>query len=118
METATINKRKTDSSVELHLLEFAENEVTIIYAPALDVTGYGNTVKEAKASFEISLNEFLSYTTENATLETTLTQLGWTFVNDSQPIPPKQIDLISISETFNDIVNNKNYKSYKQTVSF
>gem|GEM_PF-6693312 len=43
---------------------------------ALDVTGYGNTLKVAKASFEFSLKEFFNYTNENTTLETALTQLG------------------------------------------
>jgi O-methyltransferase involved in polyketide biosynthesis len=61
----------------LDLLFFKEDAVFFVYAPALDVTGYGMTEAEAQNSFVITLEEFLNFTQENKTLESELKRLGW-----------------------------------------
>ena len=44
--------------VGLSLVEFEEDNVIIIYSPALDLSGYGNSEIEAKNSFSEAFNEF------------------------------------------------------------
>lgn len=73
------NYKNASSKIEavLSLLQFKEKEVTIIYSPALDLSGYGNNEKEAQKSFEITIEEFFRYTINKRTFETELKNLGW-----------------------------------------
>src|SRR5690606_9995731 len=67
------SKIKTD----LSLISFVEEGTHIIYSPALDLSGYGNSEEEAKESFQVVLQEFLSYCMNKKTLYTELERLGW-----------------------------------------
>jgi hypothetical protein len=58
---------------------FEEEGSHIAYAPALDLSGYGDTDEEAKASFEVVLKNFLDYTTKKGTIVSELKRLGWQF---------------------------------------
>ena len=75
--------------VNLNVISFKENDVCFVYSPALDITGYGNTVDEAKDSFNITLQEFLRYTSNKNTLVNELKRLGWKvykyFTNQNRP---------------------------------
>jgi len=60
--------------VKLLLVHFKdENNVHFIYSPHLDLTGYGNNLREAKKVFE----DFIDYTLKKKTLGKVLTDLGW-----------------------------------------
>ncbi|HON53773.1 MAG TPA: hypothetical protein PLS12_11235, partial [Bacteroidales bacterium] len=48
--------------VTLSLIKFKEDKAAIIYSPALDLSGYGNTFEDAKKSFSTTLQEFIKYT--------------------------------------------------------
>jgi hypothetical protein len=61
----------------LDLLSFKEDNVFFVYAPALDITGYGYTETEAQHSFVETLETFLDFTQKNKTLEGELNRLGW-----------------------------------------
>ena len=61
--------------VGLSLVEFEEDNVTIIYSPALDLSGYGYSQPEAKQSFWEALPEFLRYTNNKKTLDKVLKDL-------------------------------------------
>ena len=63
--------------VGLSLVEFKEEDVTIIYSPALDLSGYGHSEVEAKNSFSEALQEFFRYTNNKKTLDKVLKKLGW-----------------------------------------
>lgn len=65
--------------VGLSLIEFNENDVTIVYSPALNISGYGYNSDEAKNSFNIALHEFFQYTNNKKTFDKVLKELGWTF---------------------------------------
>lgn len=54
-----------------------EEGINYIYSPALDLTGYGKNVKEAKESFEVTLKEFIDYTDNKKTIFDELEHLGW-----------------------------------------
>lgn len=59
------------------LIKKDQNNVYISYAPALDLSGCGNSLEEARRSFEIVLTEYLKYTLENGTLEQDLLEHKW-----------------------------------------
>lgn len=107
--------------VGLSLVEFEEENVTIIYSPALDLSGYGYSQEEAKQSFSEALNEFFRYTRNKNTLDQVLKDLGWAIKgskNKPKFNPPKDSDLVSLNPFFNDIVNNKSYKVSREDIEF
>lgn len=62
---------------QLGLIFFKEDNVFFVYAPNLDVYGYGLTEKEAQHSFLETFEEFLTFTKQKGTLESELLRLGW-----------------------------------------
>ena len=75
--TADLSSPHGKYHVGLSLVEFEEENVTIVYSPALDLSGYGYSQEEAKQSFSEALNEFLRYTTNKNSLDKVLKDLGW-----------------------------------------
>lgn len=107
--------------VGLSLIEFEEDNVTIIYSPALDLSGYGYSQSEAKRSFTEALHEFFRYTNNKGTLDKVLKDLGWVIRGSKKKPkfnPPKDSDLVSLNPLYNDIVNNKSYKVSREDVEF
>ena len=45
-------------NVNIGVFEFKEDDNTIVYSPAFDLSGYGKDLVEAKSSFEIAMEEF------------------------------------------------------------
>ena len=104
---------------DLSLIEFQEDQVTIIYSPALDLSGYGNNLQEAKNSFSEALQEFFRYTNNKNTTEKILENLGWLVKGKKEKPkfnPPKNSDLVQTNPLFNDIVNNKDYRVSRMDV--
>ena len=72
------SRKEGDITVSLTLVEFVDDKnIHIIYSPTLDLSGYGNTLKEAKTSFEIAFVDFVDYTLKKHTLTKVLKSLGW-----------------------------------------
>ena len=67
----------SDFVVNLQLQLMKEGENAVIYSPALDISGYGNTPEEAKKDFDVALKIFLDETTAHQTLNKALEELGW-----------------------------------------
>lgn len=119
--TADLGVGKGKYHVGLSLVEFEEDDVTIIYSPALDLSGYGYSQPEAKLSFSEALHEFFRYTNNKKTLDKVLTDLGWAVrgsKNKPKFNPPKDSDLISLNPLYNEIVNSKSYKVSRENVEF
>jgi len=73
-----VKKGLVTVNVSVPLLSFKEDDDTfIVYSPALDVSGYGDTEEEARKSFELTLEEFINYTINKKTFQSELTRLGW-----------------------------------------
>jgi len=68
-------KHKIDANVSVY--EFEENGLHVIYSPSLDLYGYGKTVKQAEKSLDVSLNDFINYTSVKNTIFNELKKLGW-----------------------------------------
>lgn len=108
-------------NVRLLLIHFKdENKVHFIYSPHLDLTGYGNTLVEAKASFEIVFDDFIDYTMKKKTIAKVLTKLGWELKgNIKKPkkvIAPSITSIISENEYVSDIFDNYTTKTFHQEV--
>jgi len=106
-------------SVRLSLIEFEEDDAVIVYSPALDLYGYGNSGDEARSSFHIALEEFLRYTHNKGTFREVLEGLGWAIKGGKkhpQFKPPLNSTLVAKNQSYNEIINSKDYKSYHEDV--
>lgn len=105
--------------VWLSLIEFEEDGVTIIYAPALDLSGYGNSENEAEKSFFIALDEFFRYTHNKGSLKEVLSELGWKIKvssKNTQFSSPKNSDLVETNLSYKEILDKNNYKVFAKEV--
>ena len=107
--------------VSLSLIEFKEDDVTIVYSPALDLSGYGYSSEEAKNPFNIALHEFLRYTSNKNTVNDILKDLGWKIKGSKKNPkyqPPLNTELVNKNALYSDILNSKNYKVFNEDVEF
>lgn len=84
----------------LDLLFFKEDNVFFVYAPALDITGYGLTETEAQQSFVETLETFLDFTQKNKTLEGELQRLGWKKDATTKGFQPPFLDEMLQTHTY------------------
>ncbi len=88
-------------NVKLLLIHFQdENDIHFIFSPHLDLSGYGNSVEEAKRSFEIAMEDFVDYTVKKKTIGKVLTKLGWKIKGKSRV--PKKVLAPSIASVIKD----------------
>ncbi len=92
--------------VGVTLVLWEENNICYQYSPELDLTGYGKTKTEAKASFEYVLEDFLSYTLHKGTLFDELERLGWTTNKKKKRVrAPEEDQLLEDNETYKELIN-------------
>jgi hypothetical protein len=105
--------------VNLTLISFKEDEIFIIYSPALELYGYGETISEAKNSFNTCLEEFIDYTLAKKTFESELKRLGWkikgTHKNRKYKVPDFS-DFLKNNQRLIDILNEKEVQTYKEDI--
>jgi Zn-finger protein len=101
----------------LPLIIFQEDNCTITYCPALDLSGYGADETEATRSFEEVLSEYFTYTVHKKTLAEDLKNMGWTIRKNLKktPIPPTIEKLLETNEDFNRIFNNHDFRKTHRT---
>lgn len=68
-------KEHIDFSLDIYL--FKDKGLVYTYCPALDITGYGSTQKDAKDEIEYLLHEYFDYTLKEKTLTDDLSSHGW-----------------------------------------
>ena len=116
METDFITKQKNgDYRVKVSVVQFKEDGVFIVYCPALDLSGYGNSDREAKQSFKTVLLEYIRYADKKGTLNDDLKAQGWvrTKPRGASMVPPAMTDLLATNENFNRIFNTQpTYRKY------
>lgn len=67
----------TRITVKVGVYLFKEDDTFIAYCPALDMSGYGVSEKEAKESFERSMCMYVEYCVRKNTLVADLRKHGW-----------------------------------------
>lgn len=102
---------------KLPLISFRDGGTIVIYAPALDVSGYGYTVEEAKKSFGEAIEEFFKYTINKGTFDAELKRLGWKCIKRRNKYnPPKFNESLVNNDHLNEIINNREFNKYNESV--
>ena len=116
---SNFSNEKGSITVKVPVLSFKEDQAYIIYCPALDLSGSGNTESEAKESFAIVVSEYLNYTTHKGSLWTDLKKLGWSIQKSKKKpaTPPPMSELLENNEEFSRIFDNYPYKKFDTGVS-
>ena len=63
--------------IRLDVLFKKDGREIVSYAPALNLSGCGKDIEEAKESFAIVLREYIKYTFDHGTLELDLARHNW-----------------------------------------
>lgn len=116
---ASFKNRNTGIEAKLSLFSFEEDGMHVIFSPALDLFGYGKTDQEAKDSFLVALEEFITYTTNKKTLFKELQRLGWDIKGSKQHRKIKSPDLVKMAsenKELSDLLENKNFTKYDELV--
>jgi len=112
---------KGKMEVKLSLLKFKEEGLVFIYSPSLDLTGYGKDSRAAKRSFELTLEEFVNYTTNKGTLKKELMRLGWK-VGGGKKSPkfqqPYLDELFQVRPYLGEIFREKEFQRFDEEVLF
>ena len=88
----------SEITMQLQVALFKEDGQFVAYCPALELSSYGDTPKEAKQAFDEALDIFVEETTEKGTLEKVLLQLGWSLKRKPKPdYQPPQLDASKVS---------------------
>ncbi|WP_298147504.1 hypothetical protein [Flavobacterium sp.] len=94
--------------LSLSLFLWQEDNIFYVYAPALDLTGYGLSKEEARESFETVLQEFIVYTHNEKTLFAELENLGWAVNKKKRRVVSLDFeDMLAENEHFNQLFKSK-----------
>jgi len=107
--------------IRLQLIQFKDDDgITIIYAPMIDLSGYGHSIKAAQESFEIVLADFLDYTMKKNSLGKILKELGWEFHGSTKKpkkiTPPSMSDFIRDNKYVSEIFDKYPVNTYHKKV--
>ena len=118
-DESKFSNEKDSVTVNVSVILFKEDDSQIVYCPALDLSGSGNNVAEAKESFAIVIAEYLTYTIRKGTLWSDLKNLGWSIKkgNKKPAIPPPMSELLESNDEFSRIFDNFPYKKFDTGVS-
>ena len=116
-----INVEYEDSNKKIQVLvsviEFQEDGVYFVYSPSLDITGYGNTKKEAAKSYSETLEEFVRYTAVKGTVLKELKRLGWTVKSKKNIKAPTMADLVKTRDYLNEIFTEKQFSKRNEILA-
>lgn len=113
------NKKDSIVLVTVNLVQFKDTGNYVIYAPALEIYGYGKTVQEAKDSFVTCLEEFVDYTISKGTVTSELKRLGWKIKgrkNNRTFKTPDFSELLTKNERLIDIINDREVRTFKADI--
>jgi predicted RNase H-like HicB family nuclease len=87
----TINKQLKMINISLDIFYLNEDGIFTAYCPALELSSYGSSIRDAQAAFDEALEIFVDETIKKGTLEKVLLKLGWTLkaVPKADFEPPK-----------------------------
>lgn len=109
---ASFSSKKGTVTVNVPVILFKEDNAQIMFCPALDLSGSGNTIAEAQQSFGVVLEEYLNYTTNKGTLWNDLRKLGWSIQKKKPATPPTMSELLENNEEFSRIFDTRPYKKF------
>lgn len=105
----------THIGVRLDVFSYKDNGVQMMYAPSLDLCGYGPTIEDAKRSFEVVVSEYLRFGLENRTLGMDLLAHGWKSGSEMQEFEsPDILSLIRRNKQLQKVMRNDYRKVSKR----
>lgn len=107
----------TSIRIWLDVFSYKEDGVQMMYAPSLDLCGYGSTVEEAKQSFNVVVSEYFRFGLENGTLEADLRAHGWKPSSEMQEYESPDILSIMRSNKQLQSVMRKDYRKVSKRLS-
>lgn len=115
---ALMNTPKGGLTVHLSLYSFLEENIAIIYCPALDISGYGSTEEDARKSFETVFGETMEYMLKKNTFHDDLKAHGWNVRGKkSRDLrAPSFAELYKKNEEFRNIIDNKEYHKFDKNI--
>ncbi len=95
-------------NIQLSVYLFEEDEFTIAYCPALDLSGYGSNEDEAQKDLQAVLTEYFIYTTNKNTIREDLKSMGWTLKKSlhKKMTPPSDEEILKTNENFSHIIKS------------
>ena len=105
-------------SVSLSMYLFKEDKSYILYCPALDLSAYGDTEDKAKDNFADIFGITIKYMLNKNTLKEDLLNHGWQIKNLNQKKikAPSFETMFKNNDSFREILEKKEYTTYKQDV--
>ena len=113
MDKINVSNERINSELAIFLFKEADN--FIAYSPALDLSGYGKTEADARASFNIVLREYFDYAIHEGTLYQDLKSHGW-ILKKNEIEPPKISMLILKNDELSNILDKKDFKKYHEPI--
>jgi hypothetical protein len=116
---AEMQLTKGNLKAHLDLYSFLEKNVYIIYCPALDLSGYGETEEDARKSFEEVFTSTMKYMVNKNTLHEDLRKHGWNVRGKKSHDlkSPKFEDMYRSNKDFKEIIDKKPYqRTYKDVM--
>ena len=109
---STYRHGKKQVKVKVSIIIFEEDNSTIVYCPALDLSGYGSDEREALDAFKTVTLEYLKYRDNKNTLFQDLSAHGWVIPKHSRQklAPPPMSELLTNNNEFNRVFNNLPFK--------
>lgn len=112
------SKSRKQVTVSVDLICFQEEDIFYYYSPALDLMGYGYTPEEAKASWEVVLEEYVSYVMNKQTLEQDLVSRGWKLQRRNKTFaPPSFSYLLQHNEQLQEMYNKHDFHKTTHAIS-
>lgn len=115
---AKVSSKAETIDCQLSIFSFKEDNVSIFYSPALDLSGTGYTKEEARESFEIAFDEFMSYTLNKKTFHKELKRLGWLVQKKKKLQSPSLNKMLSKNDYLANIFENQDFNKFNQPVKF
>jgi len=111
-------KNHQNTNVGVDLIEYSDKGIYYVYSPALDLIGYGKTEKESRDSWEVVLQEYLSYTINKNTLIRDLESRGWKVKrNGLEFMPPTFSWMLENIEELGTVYNTHDFRKRSQSVA-
>src|SRR6185312_14277169 len=115
---ANYNDGRHTVKVGVTLISWSDNNVFFQYSPELDMTGYGNSEREAADSFNHILEDFITYTLNKGIIFDELERLGWTTNKKKKRIvAPGEEQLLQDNETYKDLLGVPGMQRSKQDLA-
>ena len=107
-----IKKKGNKFRVGVELFIFKEDNQFIAYSPALEISSYGDTSKDAGNAFQEAASIFVKYAHKKGTLIADLLELGWTVTKKPKAVfsAPDLEDTVKSNPILQSLISSGQYQ--------